>query len=103
MRKATMAAMLLAGLAVWQTPRAEAEVKLHGMFTDHMVLQRDMQVPIWGTADPGETVEVRIAGPNMGQGAGMAANAQGQWQATFKSLPSRRTLQADRERQKQHH
>ena len=31
-----------------------AEVKLASPFTSHMVLQRDMSVPVWGTADAGE-------------------------------------------------
>jgi sialate O-acetylesterase len=43
--------LLLAG-----TVGAPAEVKLAGMFTDNMILQRDSNAPVWGTADPGETV-----------------------------------------------
>ncbi|HVT30182.1 MAG TPA: sialate O-acetylesterase [Lacipirellulaceae bacterium] len=39
-----------------------AEVRLPAMFTDHAVLQRDMPVPVWGWADPGEKVTVTIAG-----------------------------------------
>jgi len=34
--------------------RARADIKLPAMFTDHAVLQRDMPVPVWGVADPGE-------------------------------------------------
>ena len=41
---------------------AQAELKLPHMFTDHAVLQRDMPVPVWGTADPGAGVTVAIAG-----------------------------------------
>src|SRR5258705_9094823 len=37
-----------------------ADVKLHPLFTDHMVLQRATSIPVWGTADPGETVSVRL-------------------------------------------
>jgi len=32
------------------------------VFTDHMILQRDKPVPIWGWATPGETVKVSFAG-----------------------------------------
>jgi len=35
-----------------------AELTLDPMFSDHMVLQRKMPVPIWGTADPGQKVTV---------------------------------------------
>jgi sialate O-acetylesterase len=41
---------------------ARADVKLHGLFTDHMVLQRDTSAPIWGWADDGEEVTVEFRG-----------------------------------------
>jgi sialate O-acetylesterase len=37
---------------------ARADVKLHGLFNDNMVLQREMPVPVWGTAEAGEQVTV---------------------------------------------
>ena len=39
----------------------QAEVKLPAIFCDHMVLQHNTAVPVWGTADPGEKVDVQIA------------------------------------------
>src|SRR5207244_1336282 len=47
-------------LAIGYVQPARADVKLHPLFTDHMVLQRATSIPIWGTADPGETVHVRL-------------------------------------------
>ena len=41
---------------------AHASIKVAPVFGDHMVLQRDMDVPIWGTADKGEKVVVEFAG-----------------------------------------
>ena len=41
---------------------ALAEVSLPRVFTDHMVLQRDAKIPVWGWANSGETVTVTIAG-----------------------------------------
>src|SRR5688572_30692696 len=41
---------------------ARADVKLHGLFSDNMVLQRDTAVPIWGWADDGEKVTVEFRG-----------------------------------------
>jgi hypothetical protein len=41
---------------------ASAEVKLPAVLGSHMVLQRDMPVPIRGTAAPGEKVHVRFRG-----------------------------------------
>ncbi len=46
---------------------AEAKVRLPGFFNDHMVLQRDIAVPIWGWADPGEEVTVEFS-PSAGSG-----------------------------------
>jgi sialate O-acetylesterase len=96
MRKATMATVLLVGLAACQLPRAEAAVKLHGLFTDNMVLQRDMTVPVWGTADPDETVSVAIDyKPNGGFGTGpdragrsflVKADKEGKWSGALTSM-----------------
>ena len=38
-----------------------AEVKLASVFGEGMVLQREMPVPVWGTAEPNEEVTVEIA------------------------------------------
>ncbi len=43
-------------------PVARAEVTLPSVLTDHMVIQRDRPVHIWGTAAPGESVTVRFRG-----------------------------------------
>ena len=49
---------MLAGLV----PAARAEVRLHALFTDNMVLQRGLPVTIWGTADADEKVVVKFQG-----------------------------------------
>ena len=41
---------------------ANADVRLHRLFTDHMILQRDRDVNVWGWADPGEKVSVQFGG-----------------------------------------
>ena len=63
------AACLLAGLA------AEAAVEVAPVFSNNAVLQRDMQVPVWGKADPGEKVTVTFAGQTVSTEAG----ADGKW------------------------
>jgi sialate O-acetylesterase len=42
--------------------RAWATVSLPAIFSDHMVLQRNEHVAIWGWAEPGEAVTVSLAG-----------------------------------------
>ena len=39
---------------------AQAAVKVAGVFGDHMVLQREQPVPVWGTAAPGERSRWRL-------------------------------------------
>lgn len=54
-------AVALTGVFLASRP-AFADVKLPAIFSEHMVLQRDATVPVWGWADPGETVTVSLAG-----------------------------------------
>ncbi|MBK1792288.1 sialate O-acetylesterase [Persicirhabdus sediminis] len=61
-----------------------ADVKLAPIFADHMVLQRDMPVPIWGTADADEKVEVSFAGQTLAT----QADAEGNWKVKFEPLES---------------
>jgi len=39
-----------------------AEVRLPVIFSDHMVIQRGVEAPVWGWAEPGEKVRVSFAG-----------------------------------------
>ena len=41
-------------------PAADMTFALASPFSDHMVLQRDMPVPVWGTGTPGAEVEVAL-------------------------------------------
>jgi sialate O-acetylesterase len=59
-----------------------AEVKLASPFTDHMVLQREMKVPVWGVAAAGAQVTVEFAG----QKKSATAGADGQWRLTLDPL-----------------
>jgi sialate O-acetylesterase len=59
-----------------------AEVKLASPFTSHMVLQCDMKVPVWGTAEPGGTVTVEFAG----QKQSATADANGSWRVELEPM-----------------
>jgi len=63
---------------------AWAEVKLAPLFTDHAVLQRDMPVPIWGWAEPGEEVTVTLAG----QEKTAKADNEGHWKVRLEKMPA---------------
>jgi sialate O-acetylesterase len=75
---------LLATLAITLAAltNLHAAVRLPAIFSDHMVLQRDAIVPVWGWADPGETVTVSIAG----QTKSTTADAKGKWSVKLDKL-----------------
>lgn len=56
---------------------AQADVRLHALFADHMVLQQGMPLKVWGWADPGEKVTVTFRG----QTVAVTCPASGQWMA----------------------
>jgi sialate O-acetylesterase len=58
-----------------------ADVRLHALFTDNMVLQRGATVPVWGWADDGEEVTVDYGG----QKASSVASG-GKWMVRLKNL-----------------
>ncbi|MGD1031745.1 MAG: sialate O-acetylesterase [Opitutaceae bacterium] len=61
-----------------------ATVKPNALFSDHMVLQSGISVPVWGTAAPGEKITVAVGG----QQASAVAGADGRWQAKLNALKS---------------
>lgn len=52
-----------------------AEVRLPQFFSDHMVLQRDAPIHLWGWAEPGEPVTVRL----QTESRSTTADALGRW------------------------
>jgi sialate O-acetylesterase len=77
--------MLCAVFASLNLQAVEPSVDLpfvHPLFADHMVLQRDAKVPIWGWASPGAKVEVRFAG----QTKTAVTGADGKWMVRLNSL-----------------
>ena len=69
-RRQLMAAVFLAA-----SPWLRADIACAGIFGDHMVLQRDQAVPVWGTGTPGESVKVSFAG----QSVATTVDTSGSW------------------------
>ncbi len=70
MRTISIATLVLSAAA-----QAFGDVKVPPILGDHMVLQRDKAVPVWGWADAGEAVTVEFAG----QKHSATAGADGAW------------------------
>lgn len=63
---------------------ALADVAVPTMFSDHAILQRNMPVPVWGTASPGEQVNVDFGG----QSKPTTASGSGDWIVYLDPMPA---------------
>lgn len=62
--------------------RLAAQLRCPQLFSDHMVLQRDIPITVWGWAKPGEKVTVSLDGAE----ASVVADEKGEW---ISKLPKR--------------
>lgn len=74
--------LLLGYLALGYGMYAKAVVKPNSLFTDNMVLQRGISVPVWGTALPDEEVTVSFNG----QKEKTKAGKDGNWSIRLKPM-----------------
>ena len=77
--------LLLASMALV----ARADIRLPAVVGDHMVLQRDLPLPIWGWADPGEEVSVTFGEAK----ASAKADANGKWRVTLPAMKTGKALE----------
>lgn len=74
------------GMLLWMVTRpnvGRADVRLPSVLGDHVVLQRDIPLPIWGTADPHEDVTVTLAEKTFST----RADEQGHWRLFLEPSP----------------
>ena len=76
--------LLAVFVALGSARLAVAAVRLPAIFSDHMVLQRDAAVPVWGWADAGEKVTVMLNG----RAEPTTADAQGKWRGSLPAQPA---------------
>lgn len=74
-----LAAMAVVGL--WSAS-VQAAVKLPAIFSDHMVLQCEQPLPVWGWDEPGKEVTVTLAGAK----ATAQADADGKWMVKLPAM-----------------
>jgi sialate O-acetylesterase len=61
---------------------ADAEIHVASVFGNGMVLQRELPVPVWGTAEPEEKVTLSFAGQHLST----TANDEGKWMVKLSPL-----------------
>ena len=59
---------------------------VHSLFTNDMVLQRDVKAPIWGWSSPGDRIMVTVDGKQTGQPA--VAGKDGKWMTKIGPFPA---------------
>ena len=61
---------------------SKADIRLPAIFSDHMVMQQNASVKLWGTADAGENIAI-IA--SWGKEKSVTANSRGNWYAEIET------------------
>lgn len=64
-----------------QSPTA-TQIQPHQLFTSNAVLQRDIDIPVWGTANPGGTLEIELNG----HVERTEVNTEGKWQVDLPAM-----------------
>lgn len=85
MKSSKYLAALVAGLLTFS---ASADVRLPRLVGDNLVLQRDKPITLWGWADDGEQVQVKL-----GEREQTTTAKDGRWQLVFKPLKAGEHLQ----------
>ncbi len=101
MKRTTLCAVAVFTASALAAGTATADVKLPAIFGDNMVLQADKKVPVWGTAEPGEKIEVRVsidqaattaagnaASESVMQSKEATADDKGNWKVVLDALPA---------------
>jgi sialate O-acetylesterase len=79
--------MFLVAVVLLVSGSVQADVKPHALFSDGMVLQRGVRAcPVWGTADPGENVTVKLNARGGTTEAKATADEKGQWTVLLRDL-----------------
>jgi len=77
-------AVLILILSAAAAAQLDAAVRLPSVFSEHMVLQREQPIPVWGWADAGESVEVTLGSAK----TAAVADAGGRWSVKLPALPA---------------
>ena len=83
-RHAVLLTTLVASALAASSIVGAAEIRLGARFGEHMVIQRDRPIPIWGEAAGGSEVEVSLGS----RVARTTAAADGRWATTLEALPA---------------
>ncbi|MDN4503906.1 sialate O-acetylesterase [Alteromonadaceae bacterium BrNp21-10] len=95
MPKSIFCKTILLGLMLMLSTSAIAQITLSPLFSEHMVLQRDKPVRVWGTAAAGQTLSISIAKHQLNTKADSDGNWQVMLPASSKGGPYTLKINAD--------
>ena len=72
------------GIFLLASQASYSKASLHKLFSNHMVLQRDMEVPVWGWATPGEFIRLSIGNRTLET----RADESGKWKILLPPTPA---------------
>jgi len=76
--------LLTVALTMFSVNALHAQIKLPPMFSDNMVLQQMIKIPVWGTAPSGSKITVQLRQ----QLKTTKANAEGKWRVNLDAMPA---------------
>jgi len=82
--------LLVNALLLFSCGLSSADVRLPSIFGSHMVLQQGVDLPIWGWADSGEKITVRLGA---GKAVNTTAGKDGSWRVTLPPVDTKDVLQ----------
>ena len=74
--------ILTVAAIAFSTLICKADVSVADIFSDHMVMQRNLNVKVWGNADPGEKLYVNFNGQKLRT----KADKNGKWSIILKPM-----------------
>ena len=81
--RTSLLAIAFAALPSVAALQAPETLELPSLFSDHMVLQRDEPIPIWGWAPAGEEIRVRLGKQ---KAAATTTDTDGRWKLTLQPM-----------------
>ena len=75
--------LLVICLAAFSAGVVQAQLKVANVFGDHMVLQQEMPIRVWGWAEPGARVSVSLTDLTNASAFNAVVGADGRWMATL--------------------
>ena len=79
-----MRRILIAAITALVAACSQIPVTMPALFSDHMMIQRDRPVPVWGEAEPGARVTLKW----QGKAVSVKADENGRWHAQLPATPS---------------